>query len=99
MTSKSFALSDELHSYLVAHSTPPDDVIADLIVETRAALPQDAGMQVAPEQAVFLRLLTSLLGVREAVEVGTFTGLSSAFLALHRPGAGRRRPVDLLRYF
>ena len=36
MTSKSFALSDELHSYLVAHSTPPDDVIADLIVETRA---------------------------------------------------------------
>ena len=99
MTSKSFALSDELHSYLVAHSTPPDDVIADLIVETRAALPRDAGMQVAPEQAVFLRLLTSLLGVREAVEVGTFTGLSSLSIARGLADGGRLTCFDISEEF
>ena len=55
--------------------------MADLIAETRRALPADSGMQVAPEQAVFLRLLTALMGVRRAVEVGTFTGLSSLSIA------------------
>ena len=38
-------------------------------------------MQVAPEQAAFLTFLTRLLGVRQAVEVGTFTGLSSLAIA------------------
>ena len=48
----------ELHDYLLGHSTPPDEIAAELIAETRAALPDDASMQVAPEQAAFLRLLT-----------------------------------------
>jgi caffeoyl-CoA O-methyltransferase len=35
-----------------------------------------AGMQIAPEQGEFLTLLTSLVGARSAVEVGTFTGVA-----------------------
>ena len=81
MSSKELPLTPELHAYLLEHSTPPDEVVADLIAETRRALPADSGMQVAPEQAVFLRLLTALMGVRRAVEVGTFTGLSSLSIA------------------
>ncbi len=81
MSYKELPLTPELHAYLLEHSTPPDDVVADLIAETRRALPDDSGMQVAPEQAAFLRLLTAVMGVRRAVEVGTFTGLSSLSIA------------------
>lgn len=81
MSYKGLPFTAELHAYLLEHSTPPDEVVADLIAETRRALPEDSGMQVAPEQAAFLRLLTAVMGVRRAVEVGTFTGLSSLSIA------------------
>lgn len=81
MTTKSIPLTSELHTYLVAHGGPPDEVMLDLIEETRTHLPEDAKMQVAPEQAAFLTFLTRLLGARRAVEVGTFTGLSALAIA------------------
>jgi caffeoyl-CoA O-methyltransferase len=77
---KSFLLSAELGEYLVAHGTPPDAIQAGLIEET-AALGPIAGMQVAPEQGAFLTILTQALGVRDAVEVGTFTGYSALCIA------------------
>lgn len=52
MTVKGIDLTPALHDYLVSHSTPLDDVTAELVAETRAALPGDAGMQASPEQAV-----------------------------------------------
>jgi caffeoyl-CoA O-methyltransferase len=81
MSLKSLSLTDELHAYLVAHCTPLDDVARDLAEETRALLPERADMQVAPEQAGFLNMLTKLVGARYAVEVGTFTGMSSLAIA------------------
>jgi caffeoyl-CoA O-methyltransferase len=81
MSTKSLSLSDELHAYLLEHSTPPDDIVTDLIAETRRALPDQVMMQIAPEQAAFLTLLARLAGARRAVEVGTFTGLSSLSIA------------------
>ncbi|WP_025618035.1 MULTISPECIES: O-methyltransferase [Salinispora] len=81
MTTKSIPLTSELHAYLVAHGGPPDEVMLDLIEETRTHLPEDAQMQVAPEQAAFLTFLTRLLGTQRAVEVGTFTGLSALAIA------------------
>ncbi|GAA3336109.1 class I SAM-dependent methyltransferase [Amorphoplanes nipponensis] len=95
MTFKPLPLTPELHEYLLSHSTPPDEVTAELIAETRASLPDDAGMQVAPEQAAFLRLLTSLMGVRQAVEVGTFTGLSSLSIARGLAAGGQLTCFDI----
>src|SRR5262249_53991846 len=80
MSPKSFLLSPELHDYLLAHSSPLDDVQRELIAET-AALGSVSAMQVAPEQGAFLTTLTASLGVRRAVEVGTFTGYSSLCIA------------------
>ncbi len=95
MTLKSIPLTDELHTYLVAHGAPPDAVVRDLAEETLALLPEDAGMQVAPEQAAFLTFLTRLLGVRQAVEVGTFTGLSSLSIARGLAEGGRLTCFDI----
>jgi caffeoyl-CoA O-methyltransferase len=81
MTYEPLQLTADLHQYLLAHSTAPDEVTADLIAETRANLPSAAGMQIAPEQAAFLRIIAAVSGARAAVEIGTFTGLSSLAIA------------------
>ncbi|GAB1694464.1 O-methyltransferase [Krasilnikovia sp. M28-CT-15] len=99
MTFKPLPLTAELHAYLLDHSTAPDEVTAELIAETRAALPDDAGMQVAPEQAAFLRMLTTVMGVRRAVEVGTFTGLSSLSIARGLADGGRLNCFDISEEF
>ncbi|MGW5559103.1 O-methyltransferase [Micromonospora sp. NPDC003944] len=99
MTTKSIPLTNELHSYLVAHGSPPDEIIRDLAEETRSVLPEHATMQVAPEQAAFLTFLTRLLDVRQAVEVGTFTGLSSLAIARGLPEGGRLTCFDISEEF
>jgi len=77
---KSFQLSPELHEYLLAHGSPPDDIEGALIEQT-AALGAISRMQIAPEQGAFLRLVTQLIGAQNAVEVGTFTGYSALCIA------------------
>ncbi|MEU7972115.1 O-methyltransferase [Micromonospora sp. NPDC049089] len=99
MTIKSIPLTNELHAYLVAHGSPPDEIIRDLAEETRSVLPEHATMQVAPEQAAFLTFLTRLLGVRQAVEVGTFTGLSSLAIARGLPEGGQLTCFDISEEF
>ncbi|MEJ3742052.1 O-methyltransferase [Actinomycetes bacterium KLBMP 9797] len=95
MTLKTLPMTDELQSYVVAHGTPPDDIVRDLIDETQRSLPEDAGMQIAPEQSAFMTLLTKLVGARQAVEVGTFTGLSSLSIARGLPADGKLICFDI----
>jgi caffeoyl-CoA O-methyltransferase len=99
MSYEPLPLTPELHAYLLEHSTRPDPVTADLIAETRAALPKRASMQVGPEQAAFLRMLTAVSGVRRAVEVGTFTGLSSLSIARGLADGGRLTCFDISEEF
>jgi caffeoyl-CoA O-methyltransferase len=91
---KSLGLSSELHAYLVAHGTPPDAVQRELIAET-AKLGPISIMQVAPEQGAFLTLIARLIGAREAVEVGTFTGYSSLAIARGLAPGGRLLCCDV----
>ncbi|GIH12645.1 O-methyltransferase [Rugosimonospora africana] len=99
MSTKTDALPTELHAYLVAHGSQPDPVVADLIAETRAALPGAAGMQISPEQASLFTLLAKLSGARYAVEVGTFTGLSSIAIARGLPDDGHLVCCDVSEEF
>ncbi len=85
---KSFHLSSEIHDYLVAHGTPPDGVQQKLIAAT-SELGGISMMQVAPEQGALLTLLTRLIGARQAIEVGTFTGYSALCIAMGLPDDGR----------
>jgi caffeoyl-CoA O-methyltransferase len=95
MTPKSEHLSEALHAYLVAQGMAPDQVQLDLIAETRAALPGQAGMQIAPEQAAFMTILTRLIGASRAVEVGTFTGYSALAMARGLSAGGRLLCCDV----
>ena len=95
MSKRTFTITAELQDYVLAHSTPLDDVARDLIEETYRTLPDRSGMQIAPEQAVFLTLLTRVLGVRQAVEVGTFTGLSALAIARGLADGGKLLCCDV----
>ena len=99
MTNKTVGMTDELNAYIVAHSSLSDPIVADLIAETHKVLPRRAGMQVAPDQAGFLELFTRLVGARYAVEVGTFTGLSSIAIARGMGTAGRLLCCDVSEEF
>lgn len=99
MTLKTESLPDAVYEYLVAHGATPDPLTADLIAETRAALPDQAGMQIAPEQARFFTLLTKIIGARHAVEVGTFTGLSALSIARGLPAGGTLVCCDISAEF
>ncbi|MGI5118230.1 O-methyltransferase [Marinactinospora thermotolerans] len=95
MTRTSENLSPALHDYLVAHSSPVDEVLRDLAAETERLFPASARLQIGPEQGTFMTLLARMCGARDAVEVGTFTGYSSICLARGLPEDGRLLACDV----
>ncbi|WP_035858215.1 O-methyltransferase [Cryptosporangium arvum] len=95
MTHRNEWMPAELYDYTIAIGPPPDDVARDLIAETADRFPGPAGMQIPPEQAGFLTLITQLVGARSAVEVGTFTGFSSLAIARGLPADGRLLCLDV----
>jgi caffeoyl-CoA O-methyltransferase len=73
-------LDKKLYEYALAHRTQDDPLVRELLAET-AGLGDISGMQTAPEQATFLRLLVAFGRCRSALEIGTFTGLSAISIA------------------
>jgi len=97
MTPRSFLLTEQLGDYVRASSEPPDDVVRDLLAETaelgeRGEAPPT--FQIPPEQGALMQLLTRALGVRRAVEIGTFTGYSGLCIARGLPADGRLVCLD-----
>ena len=97
MTPRSFLLSQELSDYVRAASEPPDELAAGLVAETaelasRGEVP--ATFQIALEQGAFMQLLTRALGVRNAIEIGTFTGFSALCIARGLPDDGTLLCLD-----
>jgi caffeoyl-CoA O-methyltransferase len=97
MTPRSFLLTPELADYVRAGSEPLDDVAADLLAETAAMAERGeapATFQIAPEQGVFMQLLTRLIRARRAIEIGTFTGFSALCIARGLPDDGSLLCLD-----
>jgi caffeoyl-CoA O-methyltransferase len=84
-----------VYEYLVAHGTPPDATYDAIQAETEASAGAFAGMQIGPDQYAFLRVLAEIVGVRLAVEVGTFTGTSAVAVATALQPGGRLVCCDI----
>ncbi|MGY1746073.1 O-methyltransferase [Blastococcus sp. SYSU D00695] len=98
MTPRSFLLSPQLADYVRAGSEAPDDVVSDLVAETAAMAERGEAsptLQIGVDQAAFMQLLTRALGARDAVEIGTFTGLSALAIARGLPEEGRLLCLDV----
>ncbi len=81
MRKKYLTLDDSLYAYVTRHRSDRHDPVLKALREETAALGDDARMQISEEQGAFLSILTASLGVRSAIEIGTFTGYSSICMA------------------
>jgi predicted O-methyltransferase YrrM len=57
----------------------------------------EAGWEVAPEQAQLLGLLVNLISAQRVLEIGTFTGHSALAMAMALPDNGELITCDLIR--
>ena len=92
MSRQSLSLDKELQDYVVRHGVREPDVMARLREET-ADLPLGV-MQISPLGAL-MAMLVRLMGARNALEVGVFTGYSALAVALALPDDGRVVACDV----
>jgi caffeoyl-CoA O-methyltransferase len=92
---KYVALTDPLYAYIAHHRSHVVDPLLEQLREETESLGEVARMLISPEQGDFLTILTKLLGVRCAIEVGTFTGYSSICLARGLAPDGRLFCFDI----
>jgi caffeoyl-CoA O-methyltransferase len=71
--------TEELLEYLSAYGARTDEVLERVRAET-AVMPR-AQMQVSADQGALMELLVRLIGAKDALEVGTFTGYSAICIA------------------
>ena len=95
MANKGIQLTDELLTYVLDHSIPRTDVHRRLVATTEEQLGDTARMQISEEQGPLLTFLARLVGARQAVEVGTFTGLSALCIAEGLAKGGRLTCFDI----
>jgi caffeoyl-CoA O-methyltransferase len=87
MARDGIAGSPELLAYLHDWGARTDDVLDRVRDETGEMA--NAAMQVSPDQGALLTFLVRLIGARNALEVGTFTGYSAICIARGLPEDGR----------
>ena len=93
MARQTSGLDEGLYRYLLDVSLREPDVLRRLREETSNH--EMGRMQIAPEQGQFMALLVRLLRARKTLEVGVFTGYSSAVVALALPSDGRVIACDV----
>ena len=71
------------------------DVLRELRDET--AQDENANMQISPEQGQFMGLLVKLLGAKQTIDLGVYTGYSSLCIGLALPSDGRVIACDINR--
>jgi predicted O-methyltransferase YrrM len=75
-------LAPELYDYLFRTSCREPEVLARLREETAEKFPDQARMQIGPDQAQFMSLLAKMLNPMKTLEIGVFTGYSSLAVTL-----------------
>ena len=93
MSARTLQITQELYQYIMQVGVRESSTAAALRAETQK-LPM-AMMQISPEQAAFMQLIVKLIGVRRALEVGTFTGYSALAVAEAMGSDGRLIACDV----
>jgi predicted O-methyltransferase YrrM len=90
---KQLSLTPALYDYMLDISLREHPVLRDLREET-SKLPL-APMQISPDQAQFMQFIIRLLGAKNILELGTFTGYSALAMALAMPDNGHIITCDI----
>src|SRR5215212_5761515 len=89
--------TEELIEYLGRWGARTDEVLERVRAET-AVMPS-AQMQVSADQGALIELLVRLIGAKDALEVGTFTGYSAICVARGLGEGGRLTCLELSQEF
>jgi predicted O-methyltransferase YrrM len=90
-------MTDSLYEYVLSVSLRESEYLRALRDETSKL--SEAEWQIAPEQGPFLAMLVQLMGAKQCLEVGTFTGYSAAWVASVLPSDGRMICCDINETF
>lgn len=93
MSNKTINLTEQLHQYLLDVSLREPGILKTLREET-ASLPS-ANMQISPEQGQLMALLVQLMGAKNTIEVGVYTGYSALAVAMALPDNGQIVACDI----
>jgi len=93
MSNRTLAISESIYQYLCDHSLREDPILKELRDHTYDM--EERAMQIAPEQGQFMQMLIKLIGAKNTIEVGVFTGYSSLAIALALPEDGRIVACDV----
>ncbi len=93
MSNKTINLTDEVYDYMLSISLKETDSLRQCREETAKHIM--ANMQIAPEQGQFFQLLVKMLNVKNAIEIGVFTGYSSLAVAAALPDDGKLIACDV----
>ena len=93
MSNRTLAISESIYQYLCDHSLREDPILKELRDHTYDM--EERAMQISPEQGQFMQMLVKLIGAKNTLEVGVFTGYSSLALALSLPADGRIVACDV----
>jgi predicted O-methyltransferase YrrM len=92
MSDKHIQLSDELRDYMLSVSLREEPILQEIHQFTKKLVSNPCLL--LPEQGQLLAWLIKVLGVHQALEIGTYTGYSSTAIALALPPNGKLISCD-----
>jgi len=87
MSGQTLSVTPEIQGYINETGYREHDVLKELREKMRSH--PLFGMQIAPEQGALMQILVGLVGAKNCIEIGTFTGYSALATALALPEEGR----------
>jgi predicted O-methyltransferase YrrM len=86
-------MTDQLYSYLLDNSLREPEILVALRGEIAGH--EWERMRIAPEQGQFFSLLLKIIGAKQVLELGTYMGYGTLWMALAIPASGRVVTVDI----
>ena len=93
MSSRSHGLDEAFHAYVLKHMVAVPPAVSAL--EAEADKLPERQMRMAAEQGRCMAFLIELLGARQIIEVGTFVGYGTLWMAMAVPPGGRVVALDI----
>ncbi|MDX8406861.1 MAG: class I SAM-dependent methyltransferase [Mariprofundaceae bacterium] len=93
MANKTLGLDARLYEYVLNVGLREPEVLAELRQATEKE--ELSVMRSAPEQGQFMAMLLRLMGAKHVLEVGTYTGYATLWMALALPDDGEVHTCDI----